>query len=106
MTKIGAASERATLRVIDALDHPHGGRVLRVRALGDQTPTLRQLRGARFRAVSPDGQERRVRVLDFPLFWGKASDERIRATGRVDLRVEEEAEGSPVAITWELHPIG
>jgi len=90
--------------VIDALDHPHGGRILRVRADGESRPSVRKLKGARFRAVSPEGVERSVRVLDFAVFGGKPSDERLRRTGRVDLRVEELDTGPSVSLTWRLHP--
>jgi len=91
-----------TLRIIDALDHPHGGRILRVRIDGGTPPSLRSLRGARLRAVAPDGSERFVRVTGFPLTGGKPSDVRIRDTGRVDLLVETEGEGPPVSRTWQL----
>jgi hypothetical protein len=97
-------SRSHALTVIDALDHPHGGRILRVRAEGDPPSSLRKIKGARFRAVSPDGIERSIRVLDFALFGGKPSNERFSKTGRVDLRVEELDEGPSVSTTWTLHP--
>jgi len=95
-------TDHPTLRIIDALDHPHGGRILRVRVDGGNAPSLRSLRGSRLRAVAPDGSERVVRVTGFPLMGGKPSDARIRDTGRVDLLVEMEGEGPPVSRTWRL----
>jgi hypothetical protein len=97
-------SHGVVLKVIDALDHPHGGRILRVRLSGGEAPSLRSLNGATLRAVSPDGKERKVKVLGFPVSGGKASDRRLRETGRIDLLVEPEGEGPPVTIRWELHP--
>jgi len=90
------------LRIIDAFDHPHGGRILRVRIDGGTPPSLRSLQGARLRAVAPDGSERVVRVTGFPLMGGKLSDARIRDTGRLDLLVETEGEGPSVSGTWRL----
>lgn len=91
-----------TLLVVDALDHPHGGRILRVRVADGEPPTVRSLKGAVLKAVSPDGQESAVRVLGFPLFGGSPSDLRIRATGRADLLVEPASAGPPVGLRWEL----
>jgi hypothetical protein len=92
-----------SLEVVDAFEHPHGGRILRIRALEGATPSLRDLRRATLRAVSPDGEERRARVLSFPLTGGKPSDARFRATGRVDVLVEEEGGGEPISLGWRLH---
>lgn len=62
------------------------------------------LKGARFRAVSPDGQEERtVTIRDFAVFGGKPSDDRLARTGRVDVQVDEEGEDAgPVSLRWEL----
>lgn len=91
-------------RVIDALDHPHGGRILRMRLAAGDPPTVRALRGARLRAWSPGGEERELRVLGLPVFQGKVTDRRLRETGRVDVVVEQEGSGTPVDITWEVTP--
>lgn len=96
--------DKPLLRVIDALNHPHGGRILRTRLAGDVVPALGDLKGARFRARSPEGTERSIRVLGFPITGGKASSRRIRESGRVDLHVEESGEGVPVGLQWELFP--
>jgi len=96
--------EKPLLRVIDAIDHPHGGKILRTRLAGDSVPSLGDLKGASFRARSPGGSERTVRVLGFPITGGKPSNQRIRETGRIDLHVEELGEGAPVDLKWELRP--
>jgi hypothetical protein len=90
------------LKVIDAMDHPHGGRILRLRLLEGSPPTVRGLKGATLRAVGPRGEERSARVLGFPLFYGRVSDARIRDTGRIDVHVEEEGSGDPISLTWRV----
>jgi hypothetical protein len=93
------------LRVIDAMNHPHGGRVLRLRLVDGEAPTVKGLRGTTFRATGPRGDSRRFKVLGFPVMGGKVSDARIRETGRVDVHVEEEdGEGAPVSLTWTVTP--
>lgn len=83
-------------RVVDALDHPHGGRVLRLRLEEGSPPPLKALRAARLAAVSPEGAERRLRGRGFALFGGRPSDERLARTGRIDLVVrDEDGETSP-----------
>lgn len=96
---------QARLRVIDALDHPHGGRILRLRLLEGEPPTAGGLKGGKLRVEGPDGEVRTVRVLGFPTFGGKVSDRRIRETRRVDVHVEGE-DGDPAAIglRWEASP--
>lgn len=99
-----ANTGQTTLKVIDALDHPHGGRILRLRLLEGQAPTVRSLRGATLRAEGPRGEKRTLQVLGFPVTGGKVSDSRIEETGRVDLHVEEEGDGVPVNLTWTVRP--
>lgn len=97
-------------RVLDAMDAPHGGRILRLRLQSGETPRVKSLKGARFRAVSPDGEARREVTVDgFALFGGKPSDDRLARTGRVDVHVTEEGEDDsrPVSLKWELEgPLG
>ncbi|TVP75253.1 MAG: hypothetical protein EA352_08705 [Gemmatimonadales bacterium] len=89
--------------MIDALDHPHGGRILRLRLLEGEAPSVKQLKGARLSAKGPRGESRDFRVLSFPLMGGKVSDKRIRDTGRVDVLVEEEGEDGPsIDLQWEV----
>lgn len=99
-----ANTGQTRLKVIDALDHPHGGRILRLRLLEGAPPTVRALRGATLSATGPRGEERRLRVLGFPVTGGKVSDGRIRESGRIDLHIEEEGDGVPVDLTWVVRP--
>lgn len=91
-------------RVLDAMDHPHGGRILRLRLQEGDAPAVKDLRGARLRARSPDGEVREVVVEGFAALGGKPSDERLARTGRVDVRVEA-ADGKrepEIGMTWEV----
>jgi hypothetical protein len=83
-----AGKGQTRLQVIDAFDHPHGGRILRLRLAAGDPPGVRDLRGRSLTLTGPRGEERTARVAGFPLFGGKVSDTRIRETGRVDVRVE------------------
>lgn len=90
------------LQVLDALDHPHSGRILRVKVRDGKAPTVRSLKGATLEATGPEGQKNRVTVLGFSLTGGKVSDDRIKETGRADLHVEEEGGDEPVSLQWTL----
>jgi hypothetical protein len=99
------ANQRGVVfRVLDAMDAPHTGRILRLRLQSGEAPSVRSLKGAELVAVSPSGQRRRVRVKGFALFGGKPSDDRLARTGRVDVHVEEIGEGEPVGLRWEVSP--
>lgn len=93
-----------TFRVIDAFDGPHVGRILRLRLETGDAPSVRSLKGARLKAVSPDGVERYVRVDGFPMFGGRPSDDRLRRTGRVDVhvRLEGDDHDPPIGLRWEV----
>ncbi len=96
---------QTTFRVIDAFDGPHRGLVLRLRLQDGDAPSVRSLRGARLRAVSPEGVERFARVDGFPLFGGRTSDESLRRTGRIDVTVTQESTGADqptIAASWEV----
>ncbi|MDH3271279.1 MAG: sterol carrier protein domain-containing protein [Gemmatimonadota bacterium] len=93
-----------TFRVLDAMDAPHRGRILRLRLQSGEAPSIKSLKGSVLRAVSPDGVECTIRVLGFALFGGKPSDERLARTGRVDVHVEELDDTGPVALRWEVFP--
>ena len=97
-------TQTATFIVLDAMDAPHGGRILRLRLKAGQAPSLKELKGARLRAVSPDGRyERLFRIDGFAVFGGKPSDRRLSRTGRVDVHVTEEASEAPsVSLQWEV----
>lgn len=91
-------------RVIDAMDAPHTGRIIRLRLQGGKPPALRDLKGATLRARSPKGEEEILTVMGFFLPGGRPSDARLSRTGRIDLLVEREAgDGRPgVSTRWEV----
>ena len=53
---------RPVFRVVDAMKAPYSGQILRVRLAEGKAPSLREIKGSRFRARSPDGTETTVRV--------------------------------------------
>ena len=87
---ITPAPAKATYRIIDSYDHPHGGRILRLRLGRGQALTVKELKGGTMSATSPDGSEIRIRVEGFALFGGKPSNARLVRTGRVDIHVRDE----------------
>ena len=91
-------------RVLDAMDAPHSGRILRLRLQSGEPPSIKSLKGAEMRAVSPDGDKCRIRVSGFAVFGGKPSNERLARTGRVDLHIDELDDGGPVGLRWEVTP--
>ena len=94
---------QAVFRVIDAMEAPYRGQIVRLRLAQGETPTIKELKGARLVARSPEGAKVTLRVLGFPFFGGRPSDGRLKRTGRVDLVVESEREGDPpVARRWEV----
>ncbi|HET9947985.1 MAG TPA: hypothetical protein VFQ22_03560 [Longimicrobiales bacterium] len=100
-----ASGRKAVFRVLDAMDAPHTGRILRLRLQSGEAPPVRSLKGAEMRAVSPDGAECRFRVKGFAVFGGKPSDDRFMRTGRVDLHVEELDGTGPIGARWEVLPL-
>ena len=92
-------------RVIDALDAPHGGRILRLQLQDGPPPRVRDLKGSRLTATAPDGTRRSVTVKGFAAFGGRVSDRRLADTGRIDVHVREDASSAqPVSIKWLLTP--
>ncbi|MCY3547977.1 MAG: hypothetical protein OXH51_16735 [Gemmatimonadetes bacterium] len=96
-----AAPPKATYRVIDALDHPHGGRILRLRLGKGEALRVKELKSCVMLATAPDGSEERFSVDGFALFGGKPSDSRLARTGRVDVHATDEA-ARLVAVGWTL----
>jgi len=98
-------AQPVSFRVQDAMPGPHGGLILRLRLHSGEAPSVKSLKGARMKAVSPDrATERFFRVDGFALFGGRPSDERLARTGRIDVHVSEE-EGSgdaPISLRWEV----
>lgn len=99
-----ATNQRVTFRVLDAMDAPHEGRILRLRLQSGEAPSIKSLRGAEMRAEGPEGQSCRFRVTGFAVFGGKPSDDRLARTGRIDLHVEELDGGGPIGLRWEVRP--
>jgi hypothetical protein len=98
-------TQPATFRVLDVLEGPHGGLILRLRLQSGEAPAIKALKGARMKATSPDGSaERFFRVEGFAVFGGRPSDARLARTGRVDVHVTPEGaeEISPVSLRWEV----
>ena len=60
-----SAPVKATYRIIDAYDHPHGGRILRLRLGRGEALTVKELKGGTMVATSPEGAETRIRVEGF-----------------------------------------
>lgn len=99
------AGDRTVFRVLDAMEQPHGGRILRLRLHGGEVPSVKDLKGARMRAISPEGDvEKTIRVDGFAVFGGKPSDERLARTGRIDVHVFDENgdDETPVGLKWEV----
>lgn len=90
-----------TFKVLDALDHPHGGRILRVRVSGGDAPSTRSLRGRTLLAVGPRGEESSARVLGFSVTAGQAA-KRLDRDGRADLHVEEQEGRPPISLQWRI----
>lgn len=88
--------------MLDALDAPHTGRILRLRLQAGEAPPIRALRGATLRARSPDGRTCTAKIVGFALVGGKPSNERLARTGRVDVRVEETEGQGPIGLQWEI----
>lgn len=92
------------LEVLDGFDHPHGGRILRVRVADGDPPTIGRLRQATLRATSPAGESVTLQVSGFPVMGGRPSDRRIRASRRVDLVVGPPDAARRVRAGWHLAP--
>ena len=96
-------TKQVAFRVLDALDAPHGGRILRLRLQEGEAPALKSLRGATLKATSIEGQERSVQVLGFALIGGKPSDDRFLRSGRIDVHVSPESgDGPSIGPRWEV----
>ena len=92
----------ATFRVLDAMEAPHGGRILRLRLQSGEAPAIKDLKGALMKAVSPSGLESTFQIDGFAVFGGRPFDERLARTGRVDVHVSQEGDGEPIGLRWEV----
>jgi hypothetical protein len=104
MSATTSTGKGVVFRVLDAMDAPHTGRILRLRLHSGDAPAVKSLKGRELIAESPDGARCRVRVEGFAVFGGKPSDERLARTGRVDVHVRELDDNGPVALRWEVRP--
>ena len=104
---MGTSETRETrFRVLDAMDAPHEGRILRLRLEAGETPTIAALKGAHLQATSPEGETQTVRISGFAVFGGRPSDERLARTGRIDVVIEAADAAPPVGLRWEVRPVG
>jgi hypothetical protein len=94
-----ASSTGAVFKVLDAMDAPHKGRILRLRLQSGEAPTVRALRGATLKATAPDGRTASAKVTGFALTGGRPSNNRLARTGRIDVHVD--ADG-PVSLQWQV----
>ncbi len=94
-------SHKAMFRVIDAYDHPHGGRILRLRLGAGQAPGLRELKGHYLVAALDEGDSCRLRVAGFAVSGGRPSHARLARTGRIDVHVTGDGAG-PVGPGWTV----
>ncbi len=92
---------KAVFQVTDAYDHPHGGRILRLKLRSGDAPSVKALKNKVVVASSPAGEEARLRVSNFAVFGGKPSDARLARTGRADVLVEGDG-ASRVDAGWEV----
>jgi len=100
-----ATGKGVVFRVLDAMDAPHTGRILRLRLQSGEAPSIKSLRNAEMSATGPEGQICRLKVAGFALFGGKASDDRLARTGRVDVHINELGDSGPIGLRWEVRPV-
>jgi hypothetical protein len=89
-------------RVLDAMDAPHQGRILRLRLQAGDAPPIRALKGSRIKGRSPDGRTATATVTGFSLFGGKPSNARFQRTGRADVHIIDEDGDGPISLQWEV----
>lgn len=90
--------------MLDAMDAPHAGRILRLRLQSGEAPSISAMKGAEMLATSPEGDQCRFRVVGFAVFGGKPSNDRLTRTGRADVHIDELDEGGPIGLRWEVTP--
>ena len=92
---------KAVFGVIDAHDHPHGGRILRLRLRRGEALSLGELRGGTFVAIEGNGTEIALRPKGFAVFGGKVSDARLARTGRVDIHASDDRVDE-IDVGWQV----
>jgi len=98
------ANHKAVFRILDAMEGPHEGRILKLRLQTGEPPTMKELKGARMTATSPDGAVQcEIRVAGFVLFGGRPSDERLARTGRIDVNIDATDDAvDRVSARWQV----
>lgn len=98
-----STQQSARFLVLDSMNGPKGGQILRLRLQSGEAPPLRSLKGASLEAEGPDGNRAKVTVKGFPVFGGRPSDARFARTGRVDVHVTpDDGAAPPVGLRWEV----
>ena len=97
-----SAGRGVVFRVLDAMDAPFDGRILRLRLQAGEAPPIRSLKGASVRATSPEGRVCTARITGFSILGGKPSNSRFARTGRVDVLVTDEDGDGPISLRWEV----
>jgi len=90
-------------RVSDVVEVPLRGYLLRLRLL-EGSPRVSELGPGRYlRLRAPDGEERVVRVRDYAVVGGKATQARLERTRELDVVISREdalAGGRPIRSGW------
>jgi hypothetical protein len=95
---------KMVFRVIDAMDIPNGGRLIRLRLQEGEALPIRQIRGGRYTAKSPTGEQETLRAKGLAMVGGRPSNARLARTGRIDLMVtlDENGDQPRVSTRWEV----
>ncbi|MDZ7781037.1 MAG: hypothetical protein U5R14_14040 [Gemmatimonadota bacterium] len=104
MSATTSTAKGVVFRVLDAMNAPHSGRILRLRLQSGEPPAVKSLKGREMLAVAPDDRRCRIRITGFAKFGGKPSDDRLARSGRIDVQVEELDDTGPVDLRWEVRP--
>ena len=92
---------KSVFGVVDAHDHPHGGRILRLRLRKGEALSLGELKGSTLVATAGNGTEITLRPQGFAVFGGKVSDARLARTGRVDIHATDERVDE-IDVGWQV----
>jgi hypothetical protein len=99
-------TQNVVFRVLDLMAGPHHGWLLRLRLQSGDTPTIRELKGARMLLENSDGRTRELVIQGFPMMGGRPTDGRFARSGRLDVHAaptDSGDEAPPVFTgTWEL----
>ncbi|HEX7117756.1 MAG TPA: hypothetical protein VF212_03165 [Longimicrobiales bacterium] len=101
----GSTGRSFRFRVSDAVEVPHRGVLLRLRLM-EGSPSVGDFRPGRYlRLRAPDGAERWVRVLDYAIVGGRATQARLERTRELDVVIssaDARRDGRPVEIGWQV----